>query len=136
MYFAKPYTFMNRSGVIMPAILKRTKVEPEKMVVVCDNLDLPPGVCKLKKKGSSAGHNGIKSIIYHLGDVPFYILFIGIGRPRAGEDLIPHVLGVPSEEDNKLLREARGKAAEAILELSSENYSQVMGKLNRRREKA
>ncbi len=88
----KPATFMNRSGLSVGGVLRFYKLDPEEMLVVHDELDLPEEVVRLKRNGGHAGHNGLRDIIAHLGTRDFYRLRIGIGRPPAGEDISEYVL--------------------------------------------
>ena len=81
-YLVKPLTFMNRSGMILNEIFRKTGASASEMILVCDNMDLKPGMIRLKTRGSSAGHNGIKSVIDNIGSEDFKRLYIGVGRPR------------------------------------------------------
>ena len=96
---AKSFAYMNNSGEVLPLILARLGLGPENLLVFCDTMDLPPGALRLKMKGSSAGQKGLASIIRVLGTECFMRIYIGVGRPAAGEDVIPHVLGEPGEEE-------------------------------------
>ena len=92
-FFLKPQTFMNRSGESVAAIAKFYKIEPKKILVIYDDLDLPLGRLRVVCKGSSGGHNGIKSIIEHIGADHFCRLKLGIGRPAdARIDVVDYVL--------------------------------------------
>src|SRR3990170_2860719 len=79
---AKPRTFVNRSGHAVSALLKHAGLSPQRLLVVCDDLDLPPGKLRLKERGGHGGHNGLRSIIAAIGTSDFPRLRIGIGRPR------------------------------------------------------
>ena len=98
----KPRTFMNRSGIILPKVLKKFGAKPEDVLVVFDQMDLPPGRVRLKPHGSSAGHNGLKSIDEVLG-AGYHRLAVGIGRPSSGVSVVDHVLGVPLPEDRQAI---------------------------------
>ncbi|AFG37930.1 aminoacyl-tRNA hydrolase [Spirochaeta africana] len=114
----KPCTYMNRSGVVLPYVLKRWKVNPTEILTIVDNLDLAPGRLRLKNGGSSAGHNGIKSLLAWLPGGNFSRLYIGIGHPRQQEpqrSVVEHVLGVPSDAESRLLQPAIVAAAETAL---------------------
>ena len=124
----KPLTYMNRSGQVLPGIRRRFR--PERVVVVCDNLDLPPGALRLKRGGSGGGHRGLASIAHYLAPEEYLRLYVGIGRPGAGnaateheavdagaggrEGIVNYVLGEPSEADRQRLEEATSRAAEFI----------------------
>jgi len=129
---AKPLTYMNRSGDAAPAILRKTHIGPEKIVVVCDTLDLPSGKCRLKRKGGSAGHKGIASIIETLGTGTFPRMYVGIGRPVKKSDVADFVLSAPSIEDRETMLAAEKTAALSILRLLEEPIERVMYDLNRK----
>ncbi len=128
----KPLTFMNNSGVVFRDILKKSGVSLEDAVVVCDNLDLPVGSCRLKLKGSSGGHNGLKSIIRYLGTENFMRLYIGIGRPERKEDVVSYVLGMPPSDEAIKIEECLDRAADGVLLLLDNERQKVMNVLNRR----
>jgi len=127
--------YMNTSGNIIGSLFRRFNVSCEDLLVVVDNMDLPPGVCRLKKGGGSAGHNGIKSIISKTGSTGFYRLYIGVGRPDKSVDTVSHVLGKPEGHDEIAIKSACIKAAGAVKELSCTPFSRVMEKLNKRERK-
>jgi PTH1 family peptidyl-tRNA hydrolase len=128
----EPLTFMNNSGQIIHSLKRKFQLTGDNLVVVCDNLDLPPGTIRIKRGGSSAGHNGLASIIRFLGTKDFIRLYIGIGRPPFNGDVIAHVLGTPGPgEKDDILRGVRS-AAEAILRLNREAVEKVMNEFNRK----
>ena len=131
LFLAKPLTFMNRSGEVIVDLLQRAKIPVESLVVVCDNLDLPVGVCRLKRSGGSAGHHGLESIIAHLGDPSFLRLHIGIGRPL-DRDVIAHVLGDPSDEERVLYSAAVDRAARGVMTLLTRSLNEARNELNQR----
>lgn len=97
---ARPTTFMNLSGECVQPLAAWHRIEPDRILVIHDELDLPPGRMKLKKGGGNAGHNGLKSINERLGTPDFHRLRLGIGRsPHGGDDTINWVLGRFSPED-------------------------------------
>lgn len=124
--------FMNRSGDIVPALMRRFKISVEDLFVIVDNMDLKPGVCRLKQGGGDAGHNGLKSIIHHLGSRDFNRLYIGVGRPASGVSVVDHVLGNPEGPDVENIDKACLKAANSIRALRSESFARVSEELNRR----
>ena len=89
----KPLTYMNRSGRVIPWLLRRFSASLDRLVVVVDNMDLPPGEIRMKRRGGSTAHNGLKSIDETLGSSEYTRLYIGVGRPPRGESVIDHVLG-------------------------------------------
>jgi PTH1 family peptidyl-tRNA hydrolase len=130
--FIEPLTFMNNSGQIIHTLRRKYQLAPDNMVLVCDNLDLPPGTCRIKRGGGSAGHNGIASVIQFLGSNDFLRVYIGIGRPPYSGDVIGHVLGVPPSMEKPYIKEGIEKAAEAILQLIDHAPEKVMNEFNRR----
>ena len=104
--FAKPQTFMNRSGDCVQPLSAWYRIPPERILVVHDELDLEPGRMKFKKGGGNAGHNGLKSISERLGTPNFYRLRLGIGRsPYGSADTVNWVLGrIPSGDHEAFLK--------------------------------
>lgn len=131
LHLAKPLTYMNRSGDAIGGILKKSGAGIPGLLVVCDSMDIPAGTLRLRKKGSSAGHNGLKSLIAALGGESFMRLSVGIGRPGPDSDVISHVLGIPAPEEAELLERAVKKAARAIPELLLKAPESVMNEINR-----
>jgi PTH1 family peptidyl-tRNA hydrolase len=110
----QPLSFMNESGVPARLIASWYRIPPERVLVVYDELDLPFGRLRMRASGSSAGHNGMKSVIKYFGqDVPR--LRIGIGRGREESDAIDRVLGGFTPEERTMLEEVIGAAADAAL---------------------
>lgn len=100
----KPLTFMNDSGLSIKPLLAWHDLEPENLVVVYDEMDIPPGSLRFRFGGGLAGHRGLLSISQCLGTHDFYRLRIGIGKPRQKEDTLAWVLGRPDAHDSNLLR--------------------------------
>jgi peptidyl-tRNA hydrolase, PTH1 family len=130
--FVKPLTFMNRSGEVIPRLMSRHNAGPDKMLVVCDNLDLECGRVRLKRGGGTAGHNGLKSVVAATESSEFYRLYIGIGRPSRGESVVDHVLGTPGEQEAGALEVAYRRASEIIRAALDGDLEQVMNDCNRR----
>jgi PTH1 family peptidyl-tRNA hydrolase len=128
---AEPLTYMNNSGQVFPSLLRRYRVTSEGLLVVCDNLDLPPGRVRLKRGGGSAGHNGLSSIVKALGHGEFMRLYIGVGRPESG-GVVEHVLGQPPENERTLYDEAISRSVDAVISLREQSLDQVMNEINRR----
>ena len=124
--------YMNESGRAIPGIKKNSQFLLENFYVILDNMDLEPGICRLKKGGGNAGHNGLKSIIYSLGSSDFNRLYIGVGRPSHGIDVVRHVLSPPKKTDAESIEQACRRAADALLALREDNYERISEKLNRR----
>ncbi|MBI9102788.1 MAG: aminoacyl-tRNA hydrolase [Spirochaetales bacterium] len=127
----KPLTYMNRSGDVLPAVLKRWPDEDRTIVILCDNMDLKPGELRIKQKGSSAGHNGIKSILEYLKTDDFLRFYLGVGRPDKGVTVVEHVLG-SSDLHNKEIRTAEENACDAVFSLIENPVSRVMNEFNRK----
>ena len=104
---ARPQTYMNASGESVSALLKRLNVTPSDLIVIHDDLDLPPGKIRLRLGGSSGGHKGIDSIIARIGTRDFYRVRVGIGRPDTGEatPLKKRLLSLMSSAISPLRRE-------------------------------
>ncbi|MGE6379380.1 aminoacyl-tRNA hydrolase [Peribacillus muralis] len=126
----KPLTYMNLSGESISAVMHFFKVEVEDVVIIYDDLDLPPGKLRLRQKGSAGGHNGIKSTIAHLGTQEFNRIRIGIGRPIGRIPVSDYVLGrFTSEEwdDVGVTIEKSAASCEAWME---KPFIQVMNEYN------
>jgi PTH1 family peptidyl-tRNA hydrolase len=108
----KPTTYMNHSGRAIASILRWARATPADLLVVFDQMDLPPGRVRLKPHGSAAGHNGLKSLDAHLRGA-YHRLAVGIGRPAPGRGVIDHVLGVSSTEDRAAIDAALVKTLRA-----------------------
>jgi PTH1 family peptidyl-tRNA hydrolase len=130
-HLVKPLTFMNRSGAVLSTVLKRTKLPLSNVLVVCDTLDLPAGKLRLKLGGSSAGHNGLKSLMSAAGSGEFMRLYIGIGRPDSKDEVISWVLGVPDREERSVLERSADTAAEYALMLTEAEPAYVMNEIAR-----
>ena len=105
-WLLKPQTFMNVSGRAVGALAQFYKITPAEILVVHDELDLPPGVARLKNGGGHGGHNGLKDIIAQLGTKDFWRLRIGIGHPGDRNEVSNYVLGTARREDRDLIDEA------------------------------
>ena len=111
--FLKPQTFMNLSGDCVGAVIKFYKIEKEDILIVYDDMDLPLGKLRFKEKGSSGGHNGIKSIISHIGE-EFSRIKCGIGKPIVKDNNIDFVLGKFSKEEQIIVDEMMVNGIECI----------------------
>lgn len=110
LFLLKPQTFMNVSGRAVGALSQFYKIVPEQMLVVHDELDLPPGSAKLKLGGGHGGHNGLKDIIAHLGTKNFWRLRLGIGHPGERAGVSDYVLNAPRREEAELIEQAMQRA--------------------------
>lgn len=102
------------------------------LVVVCDNLDLPAGTVRIKRRGSARSHNGLASLMDALGTGEFARLYVGIGRPRGETTVIDHVLSRPDDDEHEHYRHAIDEAAQAVLELETQPLDAVMNAVNQR----
>lgn len=127
----KPQTYMNRSGESVKALMRKSAVPPEDLVVLYDELDLPFGKIRIRAKGSSAGHRGLHSIIESLAGAPFYRVRVGIGRPPPGIDPADFVLERFSPEELDRLADVLPVAVEAIECLVREGGRRAMEQFNR-----
>ncbi len=109
-HLLKPQTFMNVSGRAVVALALFYKILPDQILVVHDELDLPPGSAKLKLGGGHGGHNGLKDIIAHLGTKEFWRLRVGIGHPGERAEVVNYVLNAPRKEEHILIDEAMQRA--------------------------
>lgn len=127
---------MNTSGLIIPYLFKKFKLNSQNLIVLCDNLDLIPGRCKFKLKGSPASHNGLKSVANNIGTNEYMRIFIGIGHPGNRDLVKDYVLGDPGEEELPVYEESYRNAVDAILKISDGLQDQVMNELNRKKSRA
>jgi len=112
--FVKPLTFMNDSGIAVAGISGYYRLEPDRIVVVHDELDLPFGTIRLKRGGGDNGHNGLRSVTAHLGTREYYRVRIGIGRPPGRMDPAAYVLRDFSAAERKELPFVLDRAADAV----------------------
>ena len=113
----EPATWMNRSGQAVAALAHFHRIAPDEILVVHDELDLPPGQAKLKQGGGHAGHNGLKDIQARLGSADFWRLRIGIGHPRdlqPGQQVADFVLNRPGREQQQMIDEAIDRALDCL----------------------
>ncbi len=127
----KPQTFMNNSGESVREAAAFYKIPPERILVIFDDVSLPCGRLRIRRKGSDGGHNGIKSIIYHLGSDAFPRIKLGIGeKPDPEWDLADWVLSPFRKEELVALREASEKACDAAQKIVCGDIEQAMGLYN------
>lgn len=121
---------MNRSGEVIPGLLRKRNLPLGNLLVICDTLDLPPGSARLKRKGSSAGHRGLQSIIESVGSGDFLRIYIGVGRPDTKGNVVQYVLETPAAEEAALINSCIASAAEATLALSRTDVNTVIESFN------
>ncbi|MCD6300241.1 MAG: aminoacyl-tRNA hydrolase [Dehalococcoidales bacterium] len=130
----KPQTFMNLSGEAVLYLASFLKIKSEDIIVVADDSDLPLGMIRIRKNGSSGGHNGIKSLIYSLKTSNFPRVRIGIGRPPEDSrvELSDYVLQDFTEEEFKVIRSILDDVADALYIIITSSIDQAMNKYNRK----
>lgn len=127
----KPQTMMNNSGQAIKECAIFYKIPPENIIVIYDDISLEPGKLRIRRKGSAGGHNGIKSIIAHLGSENFPRVKIGVGaKPHPDYDLVDWVLGSFPKNDLKLIDESCENAYNAIKIIMNADIDGAMSKYN------
>ncbi len=126
----KPITYMNESGRAIGPLLSWYKLGPEDLIVAHDDMDIPAGTIRIRKKGSAGGHNGIKSILEYVGDEHFARVRIGIGRPLPGWTVIHHVLAPFPPEDLPKIKEALDGLVPAVECMVTEDVDLAMNRFN------
>jgi PTH1 family peptidyl-tRNA hydrolase len=129
---AKPQTFMNESGRAAAALLRDAYLDAGSLIVVHDELDLPLGTVRIKSGGGHGGHNGLRSLIEHLGTADFIRVRIGIGRPGPGMDSATYVLSTYPPGERTLAADACIKAAEAAVAVVSSGLAKAMNLFNQK----
>ena len=129
-WLLKPATFMNLSGKSIAAALRYWKIEPEEMLVAHDELDLPPGVARLKFDGGHGGQNGLRDTMRLLGHGKFHRLRVGIGHPGHKDKVTPWVLGRPGKDDEASILRAIDDALDALPIAVAGNFMDAMTRLH------
>lgn len=128
---AQPLTYMNLSGKSIRELIDYYKVNPEEeLIIIYDDINLDIGRLRIREKGSAGGHNGIKSIIAHLGTQNFKRIRIGVGEKPAGRDLVDYVLGRFDKEDEPVMRDALADTVEACRIIVADDIRTAMNKFN------
>ena len=128
----KPSTLMNNSGVAVSEAASFYKIDPQRIIVLHDEISFDPGVLRIRRKGSAGGHNGLKSIIAHIGSDDFPRVKIGIGKkPSPDYDLANWVLGKFSEEDLKQLSSRFGDISDAVELMIKGKIDEAMNKYSK-----
>ncbi len=126
----KPLTYMNRSGQAVRAVADWYKIEPQSILVIYDDMDLPVGRLRMRLSGSAGGHNGMKSIISHLGSQDFPRLRIGIGKSKGNKESISHVLGKFAPQETKAIEEILYVSVKAVELSLKEGVEKSMNRYN------
>ncbi len=122
----KPLTFMNRSGRAVQKVLKHREIDPDKILVIHDELDLPLGRMRFKQGGGLAGHNGLRSLAAVLGSRDFHRLRLGIGRPEANQDVVSYVLGRFAPDEVVAVQEICSLTRKALILYCREGIDRAM----------
>lgn len=127
----KPQTYMNESGRAVGPLMTYLGVEIEELVVIYDDLDLALGKIRLRQKGSAGGHNGMKSLIAHLGTQTFNRIKIGIDRPGKGQTVVSHVLSPFRKEEETYIEQSLDQSFNAVKDyLTGQDFVATMNRFN------
>jgi PTH1 family peptidyl-tRNA hydrolase len=129
---AVPLTYMNDSGMAVGPLARKYEVEPEQIVIVHDELDLPPAALRVKVGGGLAGHNGLRSIKQHLHSDEFLRVRIGIGKPVSKEQGANHVLSRVSKKAREEMAVTIEEAADAVETIATDGVDAAMNRYNTR----
>lgn len=129
LWLAKPTTFMNRSGEPVGELARFYHITPEQILIVHDDIDLPPGIARLKQGGGHGGHNGVRDVIAHVG-AEFWRLRLGVGHPGAKDLVLDAVLDRPTAEEQRLIDGAMQRALEAVPDLLRLGAQRAMSRLH------
>ena len=126
----KPQTYMNLSGESIKEVIDFYKVSTENLIIIYDDIDIEPGIIKLRKTGGPGTHNGMKSVINKIGTEKFPRVRIGIGKPEYKGDLINYVIGKIPNEDKKILEKSTDLAKDAVIEIIKNGIDKAMNCFN------
>ena len=126
----KPQTYMNLSGESIKEIIKFYKIGIEQLIVIYDDIDIAPGIIKIRKAGGPGTHNGMKSVVNELGTQNFKRVRVGIGMPENKQNLIEYVIGAIAEEDKEKLEKGTDLAKEAVIEIIKNGIDKAMNQFN------
>ena len=130
----KPLTYMNLSGICIQEVLHYFKCDPKTdLIVISDDISLPEGMIRIRKKGSAGGHNGLKNIIAQVGTDEFARIRIGVGDKPQNGDLVNHVLGHFTKEARAQVEQGLENAADAIALAVRENMDAAMNQFNKKK---
>ena len=129
LWLLKPTAFMNRSGIPVAAVANFYRIAPADILVVHDDIDLPPGVARLKQGGGHGGHNGLRDVIAHIGP-DFWRLRLGVGHPGSRDKVLDAVLDRPSAAEQVLIDEAVRRSLDVLPELLRGGAQKAMHRLH------
>ena len=128
--FAMPQTYMNESGRSIRALKDFYKLNDEDIIILCDDINLEVGKIRVRPKGSAGGHNGLKSIIAHLGTEEFTRVRIGVGTNPENRNLVDHVLGRFDKTEDAKIRDIFELVYEAVTTIINDGTDAAMNKVN------
>ena len=126
----KPQTYMNLSGTAIKEVMDFYKINKEELIIIYDDIDIEPGIIKIRKKGGPGTHNGMKSVTQRLGTNDFVRIRVGIGKPENKQDLINYVIGHIAEEDKNILDKGTTIAKDAVIDILKYGIDNAMNKIN------
>ncbi len=127
----KPQTYMNLSGTAVQEAVSFYKLPPERVLVLVDDIALPPGRIRIRQSGSAGGHNGLKNIIARLGTDQFPRVKVGVGAPPHPDyDQVDWVLGIPQGDDRTAIGQALERAADAVETILRDGFDKAMNEYN------
>ena len=126
----KPQTYMNLSGESVKKIIDFYKLNTENLIIIYDDIDIEPGIIKLRKTGGPGTHNGMKSVIKEIGTEKFPRVRVGIGKPEHKGDLINYVIGKIPEQDKEIFEKSTDLARDAVIEIIKSGIDIAMNKFN------
>lgn len=126
----KPQTYMNLSGTAIKEVMDFYKINKEELIIIYDDIDIEPGIIKIRKKGGPGTHNGMKSVVNEIKTQDFTRVRVGIGMPSNKSDLINYVIGKLSKDDIEKLEYGTTKAKDALIEIIKNGVDTAMNKFN------
>ncbi|HKJ70921.1 MAG TPA: aminoacyl-tRNA hydrolase [Gammaproteobacteria bacterium] len=126
----KPQGYMNHSGRSVAPFARAKGIAADEILVVHDELDLPPGAARLKAGGGHGGHNGLRDLVEQLGAKDFLRLRLGIGHPGDRDQVTPYVLGRPTPEERRAMQGAMDRATEVLPELAAGEWQRAVNRLH------
>lgn len=127
----KPQTYMNLSGNSIREFVNFYKIEKENVIVIYDDVDIEPGLIRIRKQGTAGSHNGMKSVVQELGTTNFPRIRVGIGKPKYENDMINHVLQKIDDSEKEIINKGIDLAFLAIIEIIKNNIDKAMNKYNK-----
>lgn len=126
----KPQTFMNRSGNVLPGLMRKGGLTAKDLIVVTDDINLSLGRLRIRVRGGAGGHNGLKSVIARLGSEEFIRVRVGVGEQEEGKSLTEHVLNRMDAGERQVLAESAVRAADALECILAEGADSAMNRYN------